>query len=421
MNNNDNNEHVMANDPVDGNENGMMNDRVSVNDLVYGNESVMIDAQVNSNKSDAMVDAVDGNKLVNDIDEDLISSASSNLASKSVRDLGQRYVLVLDGGGIRGIFTAEFLKCLESHLIVTGKCKKSIHNMFTIFVGTSTGAIIASALATGKYSAKSVAENIYTNANGKKIFSSKQNCFKNKLLLCPKYYGEPRYEIGKAFFGDKKMYDLKYKLIIPTYNLFCRKPYFWSNIGGGPNPKVLDVMMATSAAPTYFPAEQVFYDEIIPGKDAFDDEELSALIAKPKSGDGYIDGGVSCNSPSTIGYAYAKKAYPGKTIKVLSVGTGADLKPISFEDAKNAGGLWWLTQGDLISITMDSSDQVNQIESELLDSKNFLRVNLTKMDERLVSLELDNVDEENMNKLREYGRLMFEEFKPELEKFFSHE
>jgi patatin-like phospholipase/acyl hydrolase len=334
------------------------------------------------------------------------------------------YALVLDGGGIRGIFVAEFLRCLEEWLLANGHCKKSIHGIFKFFSGTSTGAIIAGCLATGKYSAKYIAESIYTNENGKLIFSKKQSAVKSKLMLCPKYYGEPRQQLGFDCFGEMKMYDLRFPLIVTSYNLRCKKPYFWTNIGSGPNPRVLDAIMASTAAPTYFPAEQVFYDEKAPGKSKKKlvmSDELQSLTAKIAPGDGYIDGGVSCNSPSTITLAYLREIYKNENaiIKVLSVGTGANYNPIDFDEAKNAGGLWWLTKGDLIGITMDSSDQVNQIESELLEDENFLRVNMTAIPEGDVLLDMDNVDDENMNKLRKLGKQMFEKFLPKIKAFLG--
>jgi patatin-like phospholipase/acyl hydrolase len=333
-----------------------------------------------------------------------------------------RFALALDGGGIRGIFVAEFLKCLEEFLIKEKYTDKSIHGVFKCFSGTSTGAIIAACLATGKYSAKKIADEVYTNDNGKLIFSKKQSSISAKLMMCPKYYAEPRKELGASCFGNLRMYDLRFPLIVTSYNLRCRKPYFWNNIGNGPNPLVLDAVMASTAAPTYFPAEQVFYDDKKLGnskKKLKMSDELIALTAKIAPGDGYIDGGVSCNSPSTITLAYLREIYPGDTIKLLSVGTGASYNPIDFEDAKNAGGLWWLTKGDLISITMDSSDQVNQIESELLEDDNFLRVNLTNIPDNYVSLDMDNTDPENMNKLRKLGKKMFESFLPQIVAFMG--
>jgi patatin-like phospholipase/acyl hydrolase len=328
-----------------------------------------------------------------------------------------RRAIVLDGGGVRGIFTAEYLKCLEKYLIEIGICKTSIHDAFDTFVGTSTGGIIAAALATGKYTAAQIADEVYSNENAKKIFSSKQNVVTHTLLQVPKYNGEPRFGIGRDTFGDIKLHDLPYKVIIPTYNFTKRKPCFWTNIGYGPNPKVIDVAMATSAAPTYFPAETVYFDTNAGDKsEDFMTSDLKHLLCNPEIGDGYIDGGVCCNSPSTIAYAYLNATSKNK-FQVLSIGTGADLKPIKYEDAKNAGGMWWLLHGDLISITMDSSDQVNQIESELIQKENFLRVNLTKIDTNYVSLELDNTDDENMEKLRYLGREMFKVFKEDIDKF----
>ena len=56
---------------------------------------------------------------------------------------GRRLILCLDGGGIRGILTLQALKSLEQH--VGGRCI----DVFDMFAGTSTGAIIAGALAWG--------------------------------------------------------------------------------------------------------------------------------------------------------------------------------------------------------------------------------------------------------------------------------
>src|SRR5689334_18935121 len=57
-------------------------------------------------------------------------------------------ILSLDGGGIRGAFTAAFLAELEGRL----KCRMA--DYFDIIAGTSTGAIIAAGLAMGIPAAK---------------------------------------------------------------------------------------------------------------------------------------------------------------------------------------------------------------------------------------------------------------------------
>jgi patatin-like phospholipase/acyl hydrolase len=53
-------------------------------------------------------------------------------------------ILSLDGGGYLGLATAAFIAEAERHFQVT------CHKQFDMFCGTSTGAIIALALASGK-------------------------------------------------------------------------------------------------------------------------------------------------------------------------------------------------------------------------------------------------------------------------------
>jgi uncharacterized protein len=70
---------------------------------------------------------------------------------------GSRKLLALDGGGIRGLITIEVLAELESQikagLVSKGKLAANepfvLANYFDYIAGTSTGAIIATALSTG--------------------------------------------------------------------------------------------------------------------------------------------------------------------------------------------------------------------------------------------------------------------------------
>ena len=55
----------------------------------------------------------------------------------------QRRILALDGGGIKGMFSASFLATVEDSI------EDSIANYFDLIVGTSTGGIIALGLGLG--------------------------------------------------------------------------------------------------------------------------------------------------------------------------------------------------------------------------------------------------------------------------------
>ena len=66
-------------------------------------------------------------------------------------------VLTLDGGGIKGYLTAKILKNIEQSLNEYRSEDINLGQRFDLIVGTSTGGIIATALAIGK-SAKEIFE-----------------------------------------------------------------------------------------------------------------------------------------------------------------------------------------------------------------------------------------------------------------------
>lgn len=333
--------------------------------------------------------------------------------------LKQKFCIVADGGGVRGVFTCGYIEQLEKFIVEKGYGDK-ITDVFDSFVGTSTGSMIASLLASGKYTGEDLCNKIATNENMGRIFSKRQNVLKNRFLLNPKYYNNPLNELCHEYLDDLKMFDLPNSLMIVTYNLRERKPTFWTNYIKSYNPKVADVILASAAAPTFFPAYRIFF-----GREKFGEEldlnegdDIHEMISKPVSGDGYIDGGVVCNSPSTIAIAFQNKIK--NKHKILCVGTGSDRNPINFKKAQNAGGFWWLLKGGLLSIAMDGPDQVNQIESELLDAEDYLRIQLgsfANLEE--LSLEMDNTNPKNLDRLRDLGRETFFEYKKDLEILFK--
>src|SRR5579864_5106805 len=59
-------------------------------------------------------------------------------------------VLCLDGGGMRGCYTAAYLCCIAEAFAKKRSCAElDIGAAFNLIVGTSTGAMIAAALALG--------------------------------------------------------------------------------------------------------------------------------------------------------------------------------------------------------------------------------------------------------------------------------
>src|SRR5690606_31861853 len=83
-------------------------------------------------------------------------------------------ILSIDGGGIKGVFPALFLTLLEDELKNRSDRKTQIYHHFDLITGTSTGGIIAIALALG-IPAKEIYQ-LYID-NARKIFSGKKSFF----------------------------------------------------------------------------------------------------------------------------------------------------------------------------------------------------------------------------------------------------
>lgn len=106
-----------------------------------------------------------------------------------------RKILSIDGGGIKGIFSASFLAEIEE------KCGGPYSEYFDMIAGTSTGAIIAAALSIGIPAQEIL--NLYLK-KGKEIFPKGSTHFK---LFHGKYSNEPLKNALIEVFGTKKIKD----------------------------------------------------------------------------------------------------------------------------------------------------------------------------------------------------------------------
>jgi len=209
-------------------------------------------------------------------------------------------ILSLDGGGIKGVFSAAVLAAIEQDLSVT------ITDHFDLIVGTSTGGIIALGLGLG-LSPRQIVD--FYMHNGPVIFAgagcirSLQHCFFRKF---------PQEKLKDALtdpqvFGDKILGQSSKRLVI-TYNLGEDDVYLFKT----PHHERLkrdwkvpawQVALATSAAPSYFPASR----------------HVDNLR--------HIDGGVWANNPILVGVveAVSMLAIPLEQIRVLSLGTSDEV------------------------------------------------------------------------------------------------
>lgn len=202
-------------------------------------------------------------------------------------------ILSIDGGGIKGLYSASILASFEK------KTGKNITDYFDMICGTSTGGLIAIGLANGM-SAQSLVD-LYMN-QGSKIFPTSdnnfirgfQNSYKTikQIFFLSKHSVRPLKSILEDLFGDKTMNGSNNLLCIPSFNLTNGQPKVFKKSGNqtehfvDDNIKLVDIALATSAAPSYYPIH----------------EHKGVL---------YTDGGVWANNPSLCGLLEALDYYVG--------------------------------------------------------------------------------------------------------------
>ena len=271
-----------------------------------------------------------------------------------------KYVLSLDGGGVRGLATSVFLYELEK------KIGKPLSSKFDLVVGTSTGGIIALVISVLEIEGPRLLE-IYSEKNLKKIFTRSFSS-----LFRTKYNGYKKLEVMYDYFGSLKMSSSDTPCSIVTYNLNTRFPEIFSE-RDHPEVCVADIAAATSAAPTYFPAVQI-------------------------EDNWYVDGAVSTNNPALIALTEAEKLYPDDEIKVFSVGTGFNNNFIDGSRAKNWGSLSWL-RGGIIPMLLESNLE-HQL-SEKIIGDNYFRVDSNLND---AATKIDIKSMSNLERMSEMGQ-----------------
>jgi uncharacterized protein len=201
-------------------------------------------------------------------------------------------ILSIDGGGIKGVFPAAFLALIEGTL-----AGAPVSNFFDLIAGTSTGGIIALALGLG-LRAGEVLE--FYERHGPAIFPRRSPLW---LVGPTKYKSEPLRQALEETFGSKRLGDSNRRLLIPSFNATTGKIHIYKT-AHHPRLQVdfkvpaVDVALATSAAPFYFPPHRSGDDVVL------------------------IDGGIWANNPVGLAVTEAINmlGISGTELDVLSIG-----------------------------------------------------------------------------------------------------
>jgi hypothetical protein len=235
-------------------------------------------------------------------------------------------ILALDGGGVRGIFATAVLAGLEAD---TGR---SVVDLFDLVVGTSAGGIIALGLGAGL-----TAEDILTFflSERAQIFPNRFGWRSIRRPFLPKYQARGLEAALRRIFGEVALGESRVPLVVPAYNLGENEPYLFKTphhvrLRRDHRVPMWAVAMATSAAPTFFPAFRLPTDQVR-----------------------LVDGGIWANNPAMVGVTEAVSMF-GKNLtqlRVLSIGTTSKLRPRRVQ-LDNAGLIRWARSPNVVDICL---------------------------------------------------------------------
>jgi patatin-like phospholipase/acyl hydrolase len=258
----------------------------------------------------------------------------------------------MDGGGIRGTLTIRVIERLEA--AVPGWLDR-----VDLFAGTSTGGILALALAAGLK--PSYVREIYQKL-GRDVFAdSLLDDLKDAgKLLGADYALAPLHQVFIDHLGDIPLGDLPRRVMVSAFDLddeidLPGKPRTWKakffhNFPGSDSDaaaRVADVGTMTSAAPTFFPIYK-----------------------------GFVDGGVVATNPSMCALAQALHKETGRQrldeIHLLSLGSGWNSLYIPAMD-----GDWGLAQWapHLVSLMLDGGINLADYQCRQILGPHYHRVN----------------------------------------------
>ena len=256
-----------------------------------------------------------------------------------ISSVTQYNIVSIDGGGIRGIIPAVW--CCELERLT----KRSCASLFHMMAGTSTGAIICAGLSA--HNIENSSEPLHTAASivqlyvteSKNIFSDSKRNALQCFLQEPKYTDEGRKKLFEHYFGDRLISKSLTDLVIPAAradsnctHLFTTREAIYDS---SKNYQIKDVLMCTTAAPTYFSPYRL------------------------NNSSTFVDGGVQANNPTMAAYDEALRyGFDPKKIFIWSLGTG-DYVPDALNPTQNRNLLFWYKNNKRVTKVIFDGPQNN--------------------------------------------------------------
>jgi len=279
-------------------------------------------------------------------------------------------VLALSGGGYRGLYTAKVVADLEAEF------GAPFARHFDLIAGTSVGGILALALAL-EIPAADIVE--LFEKNGGKIFAKRASL---GGLARSKYSptGLRTLLSAKKLFGRQLLGSCKHPVIIPSINYSTGSAVMFKtahhpSLRRDQRIPLVDVALATSAAPGFFPRHEYANSQ-------------------------YVDGGLFANAPGVLALHEATEFF-GQTdeaIHLMSIGTMSSRVTADPRKKANGGYMEWgggnaLKAADrlfTLAISVQEGLSCNMLDHRLRD--HYLHIDDENTDERARAVALDKTD-----------------------------
>ncbi|GGK12022.1 patatin [Caldalkalibacillus thermarum] len=298
-------------------------------------------------------------------------------------------ILCIDGGGIRGVFPAQILNRLEE------RYQQPIYKSFDLIVGTSTGAIIAAAVAAGQKMDVIVDWYRYW---GPKVFKQR-----SLGVLKSFYHHHLLKKVLQDVFGQRHLAEVSVPLVIPAVNLQVGDVHLFkshTNPRESGKIKLWEAVLSSCAAPLYFPPYQV------------NDDLLMA------------DGGLWANNPSFVALIEALNVFGQQVeeVNILSLGTGK--QKITFDPGGKPG--WGLSQWiqlkwrpfritpKLIDLALHVTSESITYQCQMLLGRRMLRLN-QELGKEIPIDDIGKIDE-----LIQLADQVYEQRQAEIDAFLAH-
>jgi len=306
-------------------------------------------------------------------------------------------ILSFDGGGIRGYcsllmfekYCKELQNCIPDHNVKDSDLNDFVYQIirekFDLICGTSIGGIIAIMLALGipfselkdlflkkgstifqkEWFFKRIVTTKYSDEGLKTVYKDLMIKYKHKLKLTDS--GKNKVNLGGEWYNNLKMGEIDFNVAVLAYDLLDKQScYFSSTFKQTVGVNIIDALLSTSAAPTYFPIHK--FSVMVPMKE----DEKRVLRYDLNKGEKQmikrdlfcVDGGVYANDPALVCHfaqSFRNRRHKNMIYNIISFGTGRE-KPHAPSTFFENSISWILGEPAIFDVMMDATTElVSQI------------------------------------------------------------